>query len=256
MRGVSLVLFILAALPAISDEIRVAAAISLRDALTDIQKAYEAQTGRKVELTFGSSGQMLAQVRNGADIDLFIAAASTQVDQVIEEKLADEASRKTVVYNSLVVVVPPDSKLGLTTFAGLAEAPLKRLAVGEPRTVPAGQYAASALKGAGINAALAGRLIYGSNVRQVLSYVERGEVDAGIVYATDAKQAGNAVKVAAGVDAKLHEAIVYPAVIIGQSRNKRAAKQFLDFLATDTARKLFEARGFTLPETPPVGAER
>jgi molybdate transport system substrate-binding protein len=227
-----------------ADTITVGVAISFKEAVGEIAAAYKADTGESVEFTFGSSGQLMAQIRNGAPIDAFISAADKQVDDLLKEKLVDPASRRVVAGNLLVLIVPANAKSAPRDFSELADAKWKRVAIGEPRTVPAGQYAMQALRAAKVADALGERLIYGSNVRQVLDYVERGEVDAGVVYATDAKQAGEKARVVATADTAWHEPIVYPAVIVAASKKAGAARRFLDYLAGEKARKVLEGKGF------------
>ena len=173
--------------------VHVAAAISLKDALTEIGKAYRHDRQIDVELSFGSSGQMLAQIENGAPIDDFISAANEQVDAVVKAGLADAQTRRIIAANELVLVTPRDSSLGLKSFKDLAAPAVHKIAIGEPKTVPAGHYATELLKKLDLEAAIASRIVYAENVRQVLAYVERGEADAGIVYATDAKISGEKV---------------------------------------------------------------
>ncbi len=229
---------------------RVAAAISLRDALTQIGQAYEAKTGAKVEFTFGSSGQLMAQIQNGAPIDAFISAGEKQVDDLAAAGLVDPANRRVIAGNALVLIVPANvsAPQAVTSFADLLKPQVARLAIGEPTTVPAGLYALETLKSLRLDQPLVKRIVYGSNVRQVLDYVERGEVDAGLVYATDARQAGKKVRVVAVAPASTHEPIVYPAVVLktaaSRGANKMAAK-FLDYLVVDEARSIFADKGFT-----------
>jgi molybdate transport system substrate-binding protein len=225
--------------------VRVAAAISLREALGQTAKAYEADTGRRVELTFGSSGQLAAQIKSGAPIDAFVSAANKQVDELEKAGLVDAKTRRVVAGNDLVLIVPASSSVSLADFKSLSEDAVKKLAIGEPKTVPAGQYARQVLAKLEIERKLADRLVYGANVRQVLDYVERGEVTAGIVYATDAKESGEKVKVVATADAATHEPIEYPAVVVKESKKPAAAAAFLDYLKSDRARKIFQDKGFT-----------
>ena len=227
--------------------IRVAAAISLKDALEDAQGAFEKASGDTLEFTFGSSGALEAQIKSGAETDVFISAAAKQMDALAAAKMIDPATRRDVARNELVLVVPPDSKLSIAAFGDLAKRDVKKVALGQPDIVPAGQYAAEVIKKLGLTDALADKTVYGANVRQVLSYVERGEVDAGVVYATDAKESGDKVKVAATAAAGDHPPIVYPAAIISASKKKEEGKKFLDFLAGEKGTKALTDRGFTLP---------
>jgi molybdate transport system substrate-binding protein len=230
---------------------RVAVAISLKEAVTEIAEAYRAEGHGDVAFTFGSSGQLQAQIEYGAPIDAFISAAHVQVDALIKAKRADGETKSVVAGNRLVLIVPAGAKSPPRSLKDLADARVRRLAVGEPKTVPAGQYAVQALEALGLRDALKGRLIYGANVRQVLDYVERGEVDAGIVYATDAREAGDRVHVVEVADEKLHDPIEYPAVLVSHSRRKEAARGFIDYLKGERARAILARKGFEVPAPRP-----
>ncbi len=234
----------------VAETIRVGAAISLKEALTEISTAYTSATGETVEFTYGSSGQVMSQIKAGAEIDVFISAATKQVDDLENENLVVAESRRTVVSNTLVLIVPPDAKDAPTSFESLAGAMVNKVAAGEPKSVPAGQYAQQVFKAMGLTDSLKDKLVYGTNVRQVLAYVERGEVSAGVVYATDARQAGEKVRVVATASEGTHEPIVYPGVIVAASKKQTAASQFLDYLSTDPAKAVFKAKGFGVNETP------
>ncbi|HWE01406.1 MAG TPA: molybdate ABC transporter substrate-binding protein [Tepidisphaeraceae bacterium] len=227
-----------------AESINVSAAVSMKESLTEIAGRYEADTHDQVLLVFGSSGQLAAQIKNGAPVDVFISAAQKEVDDLTHAGVVADIKPRLVAANELVLIVPADSRIGLSSFDQLKDAAIKRIAVGEPKTVPAGQYAMQVLTGMKLAADLAPRLVYGSNVRQVLDYVERGEVSAGIVYSTDAMQAGPKVKVAAVAGASTHEPIVYPAVIIKTSVKKAAAEKFIDYLASGKGWPVLAAHGF------------
>lgn len=244
-RFFAFVLILLASTAARATTVRVAVAISLKEAVTEIGKSFESDSGDKVEFTFGSSGQLQGQIKNGAELDLFISAANKQVDELTHDELVAAETRRVVAGNSLVLVVPADAKDAPSSFEALADPSVKRLATGEPKTVPAGQYTAQVLKKLGLTDKLADRLVYGANVRQVLGYVERGEVTAGIVYLTDAKESGDKVKVVATAAPDTHDPIVYPAVVIKASKQPDAAKRFLDYLGSEKARDVLTAKGFS-----------
>ena len=246
----ALLCLLLAAGSARAESISVAVAISLQDAMEDVAAGYRNETGHEVHFTFGSSGQLMAQVRNGAPIDAFIAAADQQVDTLIEDGRLDPATRRVVAGNRMVLIVPADAQAPPEGFEDLAEPARGRVAIGEPATVPAGQYASQVLDKLGVAASLEGRLVYGANVRQVLDYVVRGEVAAGIVYATDAIAAGaDKVRVVATADPQTHAPIVYPGAVVAASRNAEAARRFLEYLAGEPARKVLKDHGFTVPES-------
>ena len=231
----------------VQSPLTVAAAISLKDALAQVARDYRDAGGGPVEFTYGSSGQLATQIRGGAPIDLFISAAHQQIDELARAGLVDADTVRVVAGNRLVVIVPGKSPTasGPSDLKELAEARYARVAIGEPRTVPAGQYAEQALRGAGVADRVRGRLVYGANVRQVLDYVQRGEVDAGIVYATDARQAGVAVRVTLEISAALHDPVEYPAAIVRASKVPDVTRRFLDYLASPKAREAFAAHGFT-----------
>jgi len=255
-RFCTLLILLLAATSAQAQVLTVSAAVSLKEAMTDINDSYKPDGGQKIEFNFGATGHLLAQIREGAPVDVFIAASDAQMDQAAGMKLIDPASRKTIAGNALVLIVPADSKLALTGFEDLQKPAVKRLAIGEPKTVPAGEYATQTLKHLKLLDALQPKVISAASVRQVLDYVERGEVDAGIVYATDARQSGDKVKVIATADETSHDPIRYPAAIVAATKHHRDAEAFIQYLSTDAAQKILQQHGFTAPtsqSTQPAG---
>lgn len=235
--------------PTPADTIRVSAAISLKDALTPIAQAYQASTGTEVVFAFGASGQLATQIKTGADVDAFISAANKQIDDLAKDKLIDPATRTVIARNTLVLIAPADSKNPPASFAALADPAITKLAIGDAKSVPAGDYALQVLTNLKIADKLTDRLVYGLNVRQVLTYVEMDEVSAGIVYATDAQQSGNKVKVIATADPKLHQSILYPAAVISASKHPDLAANFLTYLHNDKSQKILAANGFLVDQT-------
>lgn len=249
--GVILALCVFAAGAAPAESVRVAAAVSLKEALVEIAQAYRKEGRGEVTFSFGASGQLAAQIEYGAPIDAFVSAAHKQVDELVKAGRADGGSRRMIAANRLVLVVPAGAKEPPGGLSDLAAARVTRVAVGEPKTVPAGQYAMQALRNAGVGDALKDRIVQGATVRQVLDYVERGEVDAGIVYATDAIESGERVRVVEKIDANLHDTPEYPAVVVKGRARAGAARAFLDYLSTPTAREVLVRRGFALPTEDP-----
>lgn len=232
--------------PASRYAIRVAAAISLRDAMDSIAKEHTARTGQPIELVFGSSGQLAAQIRHGAPIDIFISAAHEPVDLLSREGLLAGSHRWIIARNELVLVAPRTAgeSAGLSGFSDLAGPRVRRLAIGDPSTVPAGQYAMQVLDTLDLSQALRERLIFGTNVRQVLDYVARGEVSAGLVYATDAALEHERVTVVATASPQWHRPIEYPAVLVKSSRTSEAALRFLNELTAPAAQEVLRGFGF------------
>ena len=233
-----------------AETITISAAISLKDALTAIAKTFESDSTDKVEFNFGASGPLAAQIQQGAPVDAFISAANKQVDDLIKSGKADAATRRVIVENTLVLIVPTAATNPPQSFADLTADRVGKIALGQPKAVPAGQYAMETLQNLKLADALSGKIVYGANVRQVLDYVVRNEVDAGMVYATDAKVAGDAVKVVATAPSSSHEKIEYPAVIITTATHQSAAIRFLNFLQSTPAQSTFASQGFVLPTAP------
>ncbi|HEV7300050.1 MAG TPA: molybdate ABC transporter substrate-binding protein [Tepidisphaeraceae bacterium] len=232
------------------DRLTVSAAISLKPALEAMRGDYERATGDPVSFNFAASGALLAQIKAGAPVDVFISAADRQVDEMLRDGLGDPATRVVVARNQLVLIVPVDGGPAITSLADLATDRVRRLAAGQPKTVPAGDYAAQALAASGLTAAVRDKLVYGNNVRQVLDYVARGEVDAGLVYAMDANDARERVRSIAAVDPSLHEPIVYPAAIVTATPRRAAAERFLAYLTAEPGRRALRDKGFEVPPAP------
>ncbi|BAZ80530.1 molybdenum ABC transporter periplasmic molybdate-binding protein [Sphaerospermopsis kisseleviana NIES-73] len=224
----------------------VSAAASLQEALEEIKPLYQ-QTNPNINITynFGSSGALQQQIEQGAPVDVFISAAKRQVDALEQKNLLLPGSRTIIAKNRLVLVVPGNIS-GISSFYNLKDTRVKKVAIGEPRSVPAGQYAQQVLQKLKIWDHIKSKLVFANNVRQVLSFVESGNADAGLVYSTDAK-ISNKVKVVVAADEKYHSPIIYPLAILKRSKNVDTAKNFSQFLASDKAKAVFRKYGFILP---------
>ncbi len=251
----AVILSLLISVVSSAETIRVSAAISLRGVLETIAKNYEKETGARIELRFGSSGQIMTQIKGGAPVDVFISAADRQVNELVEAGLVDAQSVRVVAGNELVLIVPADAKNPPRDFTELITDKVTRLAMGEPRTVPAGMYAEQTLRYFKLEDTLQKRIVYGTNVRQVLDYVIRGEVSAGLVYATDAREAGDKVKVIAIAPAGAHEPIHYPAALIKGSSQGVASGRFLDYLAGSSSQEVLKRFGFSAPTEKPAATQ-
>lgn len=223
------------------------AAASLKNALDTISKDWEAKTGHKATLSFAASSALAKQIESGAPADLFVSADLKWMDWAAERKLINDASRKTLLGNTLVLIAPQDSAATLKIEKGfkLAEALGDgRLAMGDPKSVPAGIYGQAALTSLGVWDQVSAKVAGAENVRVALTYVARGETPLGIVYGTDAKSEPK-VKVVDTFPADSHQPIVYP-VALTASSTSADAKAFLDYLSTPEAAKVFEGEGFTV----------
>lgn len=225
-------------------DLTVSAAISLKDALDEAKRVYtNDHPNVAIAINYGASGTLQLQIEQGAPVDVFVSAAPKQMDTLERKGLLLTGTRKDLLQNEVVLIVPKDSNLGLASFRDLARADVKRVALGEPLTVPAGQYAKETLTSLGIYDSVNAKAILAKDVRQVLTYVETGNVDAGIVYATDATASARVI-VAATAPPKSHSPVIYPAAVIKESKNPGAARAFLDFLAGPRGAAVFRKYGF------------
>jgi molybdate transport system substrate-binding protein len=224
--------------------VAVFAAASTGDMLEEIGRDFEADTGIKVQINPAASSTLAVQIEQGAGADLFLSADEAWADHLERKGLC--AQRRDLLGNRLVVVVPADNAVSLTDLGDLKADKYRRIAVAR-EGVPVGDYTRQALKAAGVWDAVKGRTIEGGDVRATLTYVLRGEADAGFVYATDAAARGK-VRVAYEVPEQLHQPIRYPLVLIRRDQPNPAAKQLYDYLAGDKAAAAFRRAGFqTLP---------
>jgi len=226
--------------------LNVSAAASLTNVLKDINNLYT-QSNSNVTITpnFASSGTLQQQIEQGAPADVFISAASTQMDNLQKENLILPETRGNLLTNMLVLIVPSDSTLNLASFSDLTSDSVRKIAIGDPKSVPCGTYAVQAFTELGITAALQPKEVLGSDVTQVLNYVQTGNVDAGIVYSTDALTS-NKVKVVGNAPADINAKVVYPVAVVKASKSPDAAKNYVNFLFGSQAKAVFEKYGFTV----------
>jgi molybdate transport system substrate-binding protein len=224
-------------------EITVFAAASLSDALREITAAYEKTTGDTVRLNLGASSVLARQIKEGAPADLFFSADEPKMDDLARAGLIDPATRRSLLSNSLVIVVAAGSDLKLAAAQDLATAAVRRLALAEPETVPAGIYAREYLQKQGLWAAVSGKTVPTENVRAVLAAVESGNVDAGIVYRTDALSSKK-VRITYEVPRGDGPRISYPLAVIKGGSNPAGAARFLALLTSPAGKSVFAKYGF------------
>lgn len=224
--------------------ITVSVAASLTDCMEEMERAFNEKKPRiLLQFNFGSSGALAQQIEQGAPVDLFFFAGMKQMNELREKGLIKEGSIEKMLKNRLALIVPREGDKKLT-FNTLAQADIERIAVGEIESVPAGQYAMEVLEHLKMTSQLAPKLVYAKNVREVLSWVETGNVDAGIVYETDAKRS-KYVTIAELADENLHSPIIYPIGIVKGTKALEDVEAFVNFLKTDTTKMIFEKYGFT-----------
>lgn len=220
----------------------ISAASSLTELMKSVEELYEKKTGTDIIVNLASSGTLKRQIEQGAPVDLFISASSKKMDDLSSKGLIDEESRYNILKNKLSLIVSKDSLDKIKDLNGLMNSDIK-LSIGEPKSVPAGSYAKDSLEYYKIWDSVEKKIIYAKNVKQVLYYVESGEIDAGIVYSSDAIHIKNSKKIL-DIDSKSHKNIVYPIAIIKESQNKKNAVDFLEFMKTEEIKKEIVKAGF------------
>ena len=225
-------------------DITVSAAISLKNAFEEIGRVYEGQYGIKCIFNFGGSGDLAKQIAGGAPADVFASAAQKDMDDIEKQGLIVTGTRADFAANSIVLIVPAGTKTSLKSFRGLKATEIKKIAVGNPKTVPAGRYAEEVCNFYQLLPAIKDKLIYAENVRQVLDYVVRGEVDAGVVYTTDAAISAKEVKVIATAPETSHKPVVYPITVIKGTKSEADAKAFISLVLSQKGKEILQKYGF------------
>lgn len=229
-------------------ELVVSASASLNESLKEIALAYEAEHPEvQVLLNLAGSGTLQQQIEQGAQVDLFVSAGLQQMNALITEGLIDPEYHTTLLSNELVVITRADTNMRLHEMSDLASSGYRKLAIGEPQTVPAGEYAKQSLSYHKLWDELEPRYVLAKDVRQVLTYVDTGNAEIGFVYKTDA-MTSDKVKVALVVDPQSYSPIQYPMGIVKGTKNKEEAEAFYHYLLTEAAQERFKAYGFTAPQ--------
>jgi molybdate transport system substrate-binding protein len=224
-------------------DLTVSAAISLQNTLQDISRLYHAQNPQvTVHLNLGASGTLQRQIEEGAPVDVFLSAAPAEMNALESKHLIIRETRKDLVTNSLVLITPAGRR-EISNFQGLAQPFVKVIAIGNPQSVPAGKYAQEVLTHFGLYGRLEPKFVFANDVRQVLTYVETGNVDAGIVYKTDALTT-NLVAVDATAPPGSHSPVIYPVAVIAGSHDVSAATAFESFLLGPQSARVFRKYGF------------
>ena len=224
----------------------VLAAASLTDVMGEIETAYEtSHPNVDLVFSFASSGDLQAQIENGAPADVFISAAAKQMNALNEEGLMNSDSIIDLLQNKVVLIVPADSTIGLASFEDVLSDEVTMIGLGEPESVPAGKYAQQIFETLGIWEDVQARANLGTDVRTVLSWVEAGEVSCGVVYATDAFTTDLVTIVAEAPEGSCDD-VIYPAGIVAASANADASAEFIAYLQGADAAASFESYGFTM----------
>jgi molybdate transport system substrate-binding protein len=229
-------------------ELLVSAAISLKEPLQEIGARFERHHPEAtVVFNWGASGALQQQIEQGAPVDVYVSAASKQMDDLEVKGLILPETRHTLAVNVVVLITPAASRSLLVSFKDLTKPEVKLIAIGNPRTVPAGEYARAILTSLGLWDTLQPKLIFTGNVRQALAYVVQGEVEAALVYATDAQSAGEAVQVVAAAPEGSYPPVLYPIAVIKTSKQSQEARAFVDLTLSEAGQQILRAHGFLLP---------
>jgi len=226
-------------------EISVFAASSLTDALKEVGKAYEQRYGDKLIFNFGGSSTLARQIEEGAPADIFFSADEAKMNALEKKGRIVSETRQSRVSNSLVVVVALDSSLHMSSLSDLTNAAFKRIALAEPRTVPAGVYSRTHLEALKLWPLVEPKVVPTENVRGALAAVESGNVEAGMVYKTDAA-ISRRVKVAYEVSRAQGPEISYPMALVSDSKQPASARKFLQYLGSSDAATVFKKFGFVI----------
>lgn len=231
--------------PAEKSTIRLAAAASLEYAFEEkLIPMYEKENpGVTIEGTYDSSGKLQTQIEQGMEADLFFSAATAQMDDLTDQDLVDADSEVDLLENKLVLITTKNNPDNLEKFEDIEKA--ETIAIGDPESVPAGQYAQEALTSLDLWDSLEDRFSMGSNVTEVLNWVAKASADAGLVYETDAKTTDDVKVIDEAPEGSIKDPILYPVAQTTVGKNEDSAKSFLEFLQTDEAIKVFEDYGFT-----------
>jgi len=224
-------------------DLLVFAAASLTDSTKEIANDYTKQTGQKILFNFGASSTLARQIEEGAPADIFFSADEAKMDGLEKKGLILAGTRKSRLSNSLVIVVAADSSLQITSATNLTDVGIKRIALADPKSVPAGIYSKTYLEKTHLWTVVEPKVVPTDNVRAALAAVESGNVEAGMVYKTDAAISKH-VKVACEISAHDGPKISYPMAVVKDSRQPEAAKALLDHFNSDAAGKIFERYGF------------
>jgi len=227
-------------------ELVVSAAASLTNAFKEVAQGYEKEhAGTKVILNFGASDVLLQQIVKGAPADVFASADQKAMDKAVQEKAVKPASRVDFAANQIVLIVPNDSKAGIGTLKDLTRDDVKRIAYGNPASVPVGRYTQAALQAEGLWDAVQAKSVLAQNVRQSLDYVSRGEVDAGFVFATDAVIMPDKVKVAVRVPSQTP--VTYPIAVTTREAAAKEAESFVAYVLSPAGQAILSRYGFQKP---------
>jgi molybdate transport system substrate-binding protein len=232
-----------------AQELTISAAVSLKEAFMELGRVFEgAQKRTRLLFNFGASGGLARQIAGGAPVDVFASAGLKEMLELEQKGLVVPGSRVNFAGNEVVLITPAAGPFRPNTFSDLVRSEIRKIAVGNPATVPAGRYAKQALKKLRLWEPLKDKLVFAENVRQVLDYVVRNEVDAGLVYATDAIAKSMELKIPVPAPEGSHSPIVYPLAAVKGGERESLARAFIALVVSKEGQRILGRHGFKPPE--------
>ena len=223
-------------------ELNISAAASLQEAMVELEKEFKnINPDVKLTVNLGSSGSLMQQIQEGAPCDLFISAGAKQMDALVEDGTVEKDAVKTLLTNDLVLVAAKGEKVD--SLDALKTDDVEKIAIGDPESVPAGKYAKEVLDNTKLYDNVKDKLVLAKDVKEVLSWVQKGNADVGFVYLSDATGVDD-VDVVLTTDDDSHSEIAYPVAVLKDSKQAKVAQQFEDFLLSDKAQNILEKHGF------------
>ena len=229
-----------------SDEtvkLMISAAISLTDALEEIQALYEDENNVELSFNLGGSGSLAQQIQQGAPVDVFISANQEWMDTLEGADLIIGATREDITGNKLALITGKVSPIDYESIDKISAEDIDQISIGNPESVPAGMYSEQLLNKLDMWDSLKDKLVLAKDVRQVLTYVETGNVDIGFIYESDALTS-DGIKVLATAEDGSHDPIIYPATVLKDTKHKKEASDFVTFMASDKAQEILVKHGF------------
>jgi len=227
-------------------EITISAALSLKAPFEEIGRAYEKKAAIKVALNFGSSGMLQKQIENGAPVDVFASASVKEMDSLEGGGFIITATRSDFASNEMVLITGTHAQGTPFSFSDLRKKEIRKIAIGNPASVPAGKYSEETLRSLGLWDEVLSELVYGEHVRQVMDYVSRGEVDAGMVFLTDAMERSKELRVIAEAPPSSHRPVVYTTAVVRGTKNEAAARNFIAMVISPEGEEILRRHGFKI----------
>jgi len=231
-------------------EIRIAAAADLKFAMSELSEQFERQTGTKVDVTFGSSGNFFSQIQNGAPFDLFFSADIYYPKKLEATGLAEPGTLYEYAIGRLVIWMPADAKVDVTKegWKSLLDSSVEKIAIANPEHAPYGRAAVAALQASGIYERVKHKLVYGENISQAAQFVQSGSAQAGIVAMSLAVSPAMRGGKKWDIPAEMHPTLEQGAIVLKDAKNKAAARAFLEFVKSASSRAMFTKYGFAIPD--------